>query len=211
MPRLSSNSSRRKHRRTKVTKGDWTKGLKTVYEIVDIAESNEMRLQAARLLMHTFMDKGGGAWPTMGKAMEEVEECAKDPSICIGLCDDGKMVGWIGLRPMYDKTWELHPLVVETKQQGKGFGRRLLEELELRAKALGLEGIVLGTDDELDKTSLSDKELNGENIFEEIRDIRNKNRHPFEFYRKCGYAIVGVIPNANGLKKPDIWMWKKIG
>jgi hypothetical protein len=36
-----------------------------------------------------------------------------------------------------------------------------------------LEGIVLGPDDELDKTSLSDIELDGENIFEAIQDIRN--------------------------------------
>ncbi|ENY3597990.1 aminoglycoside N-acetyltransferase AAC(6')-Ia, partial [Acinetobacter baumannii] len=29
-------------------------------------------------------------------------------------------------------------------------------------------------------------------------------------YKKCGYMIVGIIPNANGKRKPDIWMWKDI-
>jgi len=182
-----------------------------VFEIVDIAESNEMQLQAARILKNTFLDKGGSAWPTITKAIEEVEDCCKEPNICIGLCENGKMLGWIGLRPMYDKTWELHPLVVETKYQRKGIGRRILEEVENKAKEKGIEGIVLGTDDELNKTSLSDKELNEENIFEEIQSIKNKNKHPYEFYKKCGYIIVGVIPNANGNKKPDIWMWKRIG
>lgn len=182
-----------------------------MYEIVEIAESNDMQLQAARLLMNTFIDKGGSAWPTIIKAIEEVDDCCKDPNICIGLYENGKMYGWVGLRPLYDTTWEMHPLVVETKQQRKGLGKRLLQEVELRAKEKGIEGIVLGTDDELNKTSLSDKELNGANIFEEILNIKNKNAHPFEFYQKYGYIIVGVIPNANGLKKPDIWMWKKMG
>ncbi|EPU1074472.1 aminoglycoside N-acetyltransferase AAC(6')-Ia, partial [Klebsiella pneumoniae] len=40
--------------------------------------------------------------------------------------------------------------------------------------------------------------------------IKNIKNHPYEFYQKCGYSIVGVIPDANGKRKPDIWMWKKI-
>ncbi len=69
---------------------------------------------------------------------------------------------------------------------------------------------MLGTDDEYNKTSLSDIDINENNIFEEINKIQNKNKHPYEFYQKNGYMIVGIIPNANGLRKPDIWMWKNI-
>ncbi len=46
--------------------------------------------------------------------------------------------------------------------------------------------------------------------FEKITHIRNINRHPYEFYQKVGYQIVGVIPNANGLGKPDIIMAKSL-
>lgn len=34
---------------------------------------------------------------------------------------------------------------------------------------------------------------------------------PYEFYQKLGYAIIGVVPDANGLGKPDILMAKRVG
>ena len=86
----------------------------------------------------------------------------------------------------------------------------IMNEIEKRAKEKGIIGVVLGTDDEKYKTSLSKVDLNNKNIFTEIENIKNINHHPFEFYQKCGYFIVGVIPNANGKNKPDIWMWKEI-
>jgi len=34
--------------------------------------------------------------------------------------------------------------------------------------------------------------------------------HPFEFYQKQGYVITGVVPDANGVGKPDILMSKRV-
>lgn len=34
--------------------------------------------------------------------------------------------------------------------------------------------------------------------------------HPYEFYQKLGYSIVGVLPDANGFEKPDIFMAKRV-
>lgn len=111
---------------------------------------------------------------------------------------------------MYDKTWELHPLVVAPAHQGQGVGRKLMHALEQRARALGLIGIVLGSDDELFETSLSHVDITGRNALLELQTLTNLKRHPFEFYQKCGYRVVGMIPNANGKNKPDIWMWKDL-
>ncbi|WP_076607049.1 AAC(6')-Ia family aminoglycoside 6'-N-acetyltransferase [Serpentinimonas barnesii] len=180
------------------------------YSIVDIAEQNNYQFEAARILTQTFLDLGNTSWPNIKNAIIEIEQCVDLPNICIGLIQNDQLIGWVGLRPMYDKTWELHPLVVKTEYQGKGIGKILLKEIENRAKEKGIIGIVLGTDDEYNKTSLSDIDINENNIFEEINKIQNKNKHPYEFYQKNGYMIVGIIPNANGLRKPDIWMWKNI-
>ncbi len=69
--------------------------------------------------------------------------------------------------------------------------------------------ILLGSDDEDNMTSLSGIDLY-ENLWEKVRDIRNFKRHPFEFYQKMGYVITGVVPDANGVGKPDILMSKQI-
>lgn len=45
-------------------------------------------------------------------------------------------------------------------------------------------------------------------VFKHIAEIKNLHRHPYEFYQKSGFSIVGVIPDANGFGKPDILMAK---
>lgn len=180
------------------------------YQIVNISERNDYRLDAARILSTAFNDLGNDTWPDITSAIQEVDECIDGKNLCIGILIDNSLVGWVGLRPLYKTTWELHPLVVKTEWQGKGIGSILLSELEMRAKQNGLIGMVLGTDDEHRRTSLSSIDITEENIFKSITNIRNLNNHPYEFYKKMGFFIVGIIPNANGKNKPDIWMWKNL-
>lgn len=47
-------------------------------------------------------------------------------------------------------------------------------------------------------------------FFEKMQNVKNLKRHPFEFYQKIGYRIVGGIPDANGIGKPDIFMAKQL-
>ena len=75
--------------------------------------------------------------------------------------------------------------------------------------AKGCLTVYLGTDDEFGKTSLADADL-FEDTFGKIEHIRNVRGHPYGFYQKIGYKIVGVIPDANGLGKPDIIMAKSL-
>lgn len=180
------------------------------YTFCCIGDSEQLMFKAAEILKDAFMALGNSHWPDLEAALQEIRECVAAPNICIGLCGNNELLGWVGLRPMYEKTWELHPMVVSPANQKSGIGRMLVAELEKRARERGIIGIALGTDDEHYQTSLSQVDIDSENIFSEISAIRNLNRHPFEFYKKCGYSIVGVIPNANGRRKPDIWMWKNI-
>ena len=180
------------------------------YTVCNISDSLQLKENAARILYSTFEKMGISGWSTYKSAIIEVEDCIQEPNIAIGLQTNGKLVGWIGIRPMYEKVWELHPLVVEVQSQKNGYGQRLIKEIEVVARKKGLIGLVLGTDDDNFRTSLSQNELTKQNIFSEIMSIKNINNHPFEFYEKCGYSIIGAIPNASGKNKPDIWMWKNL-
>ena len=180
------------------------------YKIIDMNKSPERIQSAAEILFSVFQEIIPLSWPSFQSALEEVNECLEDGRICLGLCVDDELIGWAGLREQYEKTWELHPIVISQEYQGQGWGKILLEVLEKRAIQEGIEGILLGTDDETFRTSLSQKELSGDNLFSEVQNIKNLNHHPYEFYQSCGYTIVGVIPNANGKNKPDIWMWKSL-
>jgi aminoglycoside 6'-N-acetyltransferase I len=181
------------------------------YEFFNINEAEETKKQAANILYITFNEINGNLWlKNENSAIDVVEECIKGSNICIGIKLENKLIGWGGLRPMYEKTWELHPIVIKKEFQGKKYGKLLISEIEKTAYKNGIIGIVAGSDDETNSTSLSKKEINGDNIFEEIKNIKNYKNHPYEFYKKCGYNIIGIIPNANGQNKPDIWLWKDI-
>ena len=181
------------------------------YKFCSISDSEETIKQAAEILYVTFTGADRNRWlKNQKEAFDEVKECIEKPNICIGIKTGNELVGWAGIRPMYEKTWELHPMAIKGEYQGKSYGRMLLKEIEERAYLNGIIGLVVGSDDETNSTSVSEKEINGENIFEAIKNIKNHKCHPFEFYQKCGYSIVGLIPNANGQNKPDIWLWKDI-
>jgi aminoglycoside 6'-N-acetyltransferase I len=98
---------------------------------------------------------------------------------------------------------------VRVSQQGKGIGRALVADLEERVKGQGGLTITLGTDDVNQQTSLTGINL-FPNVWEHVAHIRNLKQHPYEFYQKQGYVIIGVMPDANGLDKPDILMAKSV-
>lgn len=167
--------------------------------------------QAAQLLVDAFREHWSHAWSTFEDGLEEVSGMLEAGRICrFAVNGDGNLLGIIGGIPQYDgNVWELHPLAVRPDMQGKGIGRALVLDLEEQVRLRGGLTITLGTDDEDGMTSLSNVDLY-ENTWEKIRNIRNFKGHPFEFYQKLGYVITGVVPDANGIGKPDILMSKKI-
>jgi len=181
------------------------------YTFCNINESIETKEEAIKLLLETFPK--ANMWPDLDEkeAIETVKELIVEENICIGLKINNELIGWGCLRSEYwGKTWELHPFAISTKFQGKGYGQILMGEIEIMAQEKGAIGIILGSGDEEKLTSLSEKEINEENIFEEIKNIKNIKNHPYEFYKKCGFMIYGVIPNAYGVNKSSILMWKDI-
>ncbi len=181
-------------------------------QIVGLTANNEIAIQqCAKLLNESFQDHAPEAWPTMEAALQEVQESlAEDRVSRLALDDTGNVIGWIGGIPEYNgHAWELHPLVVSKAARGKGVAQRLVQDLEAIAKARGAVTLYLGTDDEDNRTSLSNVDLYP-NVWEHVTNIKNHENHPYEFYQKMGFVIVGVLPDANGPGKPDIFMAKRI-
>jgi aminoglycoside 6'-N-acetyltransferase I len=176
-----------------------------------LPDNNHLIQQAAQLLTDAFHEHWPEAWPTLDEALKEVHEMLEAERICrVAVDEQGNLLGIIGGIAGYDgHVWELHPLAVQPNMQDKGIGRALVEDFEEQVRLRGGLTITLGSDDEDDMTSLSGVNL-FVNTWEKIRDIRNLKGHPFEFYQKMGYVITGVVPDANGIGKPDILMSKRV-
>jgi aminoglycoside 6'-N-acetyltransferase I len=180
--------------------------------IVDLEADDEQTIHTlAALLVEVFREHAPDAWPTLAAGLEEVRESLQPEYLSrVALNDDGTVMGWIGGRPEYDgRVWELHPLVVAPAFQGQGIGRALVADLEALARERGGLTLWAGADDEDGRTSLGGVDLY-DDLPGRIAGIRNLGRHPYEFYQRLGFSIVGVMPDANGLGKPDIFLAKRI-
>lgn len=145
----------------------------------------------------------------LGKGEEEISSYLEN-GVSLAAMDEQGLAGFVRAQPQYGITgWEIHPLMVDPRCRKQGVGSALLQELEKAVAEQGGVMLYLGTDDEFGQTSLADTDLY-EDLFGKIRAIQNKAEHPYSFYQKNGYQIVGVLPDANGIGKPDIWMAKRI-
>ncbi len=180
--------------------------------IVDLEpdDSNAIE-QAAQLLQEEFRDTGCVDWQCIEDARAEVLECLEPERCCrLAIDDQRNVLGWIGGIPSYrGKVWELHPLVVRRDSQGTGVGRALVRDLEERAREAGAWTVWLGSDDENARTSLGNRDLYPDPLAD-LADLRNLGGHPYEFYLGLGYEVVGVLPDANGFGKPDIFLAKRV-
>lgn len=181
-------------------------------KIIDLTKTDEALIQqCAELLVEGFRVMAPTTWTTLEEALREVEDClASDMIRRVALDETGSVLGWIGARPAYNgRVWSLDPLVVRPALQRQGIGRALVLDLEAQVKARGGLTISLGTDDENNLTSLSGVDLYPDPLAH-LRQIRNVHEHPFEFYQKLGFVLVGVLPDANGFGKPDIFLAKRV-
>ena len=157
-------------------------------------------------------------WATLEDALEEVadrvDKVERDgigESLFLAAMEGDDVLGWIGMLPSYGgKVYELHPIVVRRDRQRKGVGTLLVRELEKKAKARGGITLHLGADDEKPggETSLANVDLY-EDLPKYLQEFE-AGTHQATFYFKMGFKIIGVMPDANGIGKPDIFMGKRL-
>ena len=178
-------------------------------KIVNMTELNEEQItQAAKILT----DSLSNGWPTLKDALEEIEERLIPENTLLAAISDDVVIGWGGiLAPDYNgNVFELHPLAVRSDKRKYGVGRAIVMALEDEARRQGGLTIQLGSDDEKDggETSFANVDLY-DDFAEKIKNFE-PGTHPAGFYMKLGYKIIGVMPDANGIGKPDIFFGKRL-
>lgn len=177
--------------------------------IVDLATQPESaREEAARLLVEHF--DGPLGWPDLKSARAELARVLRE-GFAHAMINAQTLVGWVGGLPEYDgRVWELHPMVVHSGFRRQGIGRALVAAFESEAYKRGALTATLGTDDNTGMTSLAGVDLYTD-LTRHLAEIRDLGRgHPFGFYLKVGFVITGVMPDANGPGRPDIYMSKRL-
>jgi len=120
------------------------------------------------------------------------------------------LAGWIGAQQSHGpKAWELHPLAVVPAFQRQGIGSALVADLARLLAARGVVTLWLGTDDEDGSTNLSNVDLY-DDVPTRLAKAEPRRDHPLSFYRRLGFTVTGVIPDANGYGRPDILMAKRL-
>ena len=177
-------------------------------QIIDL--TSDLVGETAQVMYSGFSNSAG--WPTLTLeiAHQEVMESLTPGRISRIACDDGQVTGWISGEKSYDGyVYELHPLVVQPDRQRTGIGTVLVKDFEQLVKQRGANTIMLGADDESNETSLGGIDLYPDPLTH-LMSIQNLGSHPFSFYKKLGYVIVGCVPDANGFGKPDIMLSKRL-
>lgn len=146
-----------------------------------------------------------------GDAEAEVEmRRLQDEWLGYAALEGEDLVGWIGALQTYDRGWEIHPLVVDPPHQRRGIGSALLAALEARARAAGVLTLYLGSDDDYGGTTLFGRDV-WSDVLGAARTVEpSATGHALGFYRRHGFEVVGILPDVNGLGRPDITMAKRL-
>ncbi len=177
--------------------------------IINMNDLNQMQINQAAKILTESLPLG---YPTVHDAFEEINERLISENTLLAAVEDDIIIGWGGiLAPIYDgNVFELHPLAVRKDKRKQGVGGAIVFALEEEARKQGGLTIHLGADDEKEggETSLANVDLY-DDLSGKIRDFV-PGTHQAGFYIKLGYKIIGVMPDANGIGKPDIFFGKKL-
>jgi len=177
--------------------------------IIDMTQLSKEQIKEAAQILTCSIPLG---WPTLQDALEEISERLVPRNTLLAALDGDVVLGWGGvLAPTYNgNVFELHPLAVRSDKRTQGVGRALVHALEEAARQQGGLTMYLGADDEKEggETSLANVDLY-DNLPERMASF-SPSTHQSAFYMKVGYKIIGVVPDANGIGKPDIILGKRL-
>jgi aminoglycoside 6'-N-acetyltransferase I len=180
------------------------------FTIETLGGTDNARIEEAARLLHAAFSPLG-AWTTLAEARQEVIDSLVDDRVSrVAIGTGGEVIGWIGAIRQYDGlVWELHPIVVGEAWRRHGVGRALVRDLEVILTTRGALTLWAGSDDLVGETSLGGVDLYSA-LPDAIHDVRSWGHHPLPFYRRLGFHVIGVMPDANGPGRPDIFLGKRL-
>ena len=179
-------------------------------EIINLKYLDKVQMMQAAQILFESLPIG---YPTFQNALDEIKKRLIPENTLLCAIEDDIVIGWGGIlaATVYNgNVFELHPLAVRKDKRRQGVGRAIVTALENEAKKQGGLTIYLGADDEKDggETSLANVDLY-DDLPEKIKNF-DFGTHQSGFYLKLGYKIIGVIPDADGIGKPDIYFGKSL-
>jgi len=179
---------------------------------LDLSVASPAQRERAAAILVDALAHARSAWPDLDSARAEVASFLDDPARRAWLAVEGDdVLGWIGALRHSPHAWELHPLVVDPAHQRRGCGTLLVRTLEEHARRQGVVTVWLGTDDDFGGTNLYGADLYPDVLAHLARLEPTSRGHPFTFYRRLGYTVVGVLPDTSGPGRHDIIMARRIG
>jgi aminoglycoside 6'-N-acetyltransferase I len=178
--------------------------------VIQLGDGSGHQLEHAAGILVAALAHAPSAWRDLDSAREEVNSFVASPHRQAWLGVEGSAVrGWIGAVRHSRYAWELHPLVVDPSYHRHGWGTRLVRALEESAAGDGVVTVWLGTDDDFGGTNLYGVDLYPD-VLGRLAGLQATAGHPFTFYRRLGYSVVGVLPDADGVGRHDILMARRI-
>ncbi|MDF2686894.1 MAG: hypothetical protein K0S55_2077 [Clostridia bacterium] len=177
-------------------------------KIINFELLNEDQIKQAAFILTESLPIG---WPTFNDAMDEIKERLIPENILFAAVEYDIVIGWGGILPHYNgNVYELHPLAVRKDKRNIHVGSVIVKALEDAARLKGGLTMYLGADDERGdgETSFANVDLFND-LPKRIQGFQ-AGIHQTGFYLKLGYKIIGVIPDANGRGKPDIYIGKRL-
>ena len=181
------------------------------FRIAALTAEDDARIEQAAALLHAAFSPLG-AWATMTEARQEVVDSLGEHRVSrVALDRDDTVLGWIGAIRQYDGlVWELHPIVVHEASRRRGVGRAMVQDLEVILAARGALTLWAGSDDLVGETSLGGADLYAA-LPDALHSVRSWGHHPLPFYQRLDFHLIGVMPDANGPGRPDIFLGKRLG
>ena len=182
------------------------------HQLVPLTALSSVQLEQAALVLQSALAHTGGEYADIEAARQEVHAFVSERDrISRSVLRDDDVIAWIGALPIYGgRVWEVHPLVVHPRCQRQGYGTVLMNQLEELARANAVQTLYAGSDDEFGGTNLFGRDLYPD-VLSRVQNVTVTGEHPLGFYRHLGFVVTGVLPDANGPGKPDIFLCKRIG